>query len=159
MGQEHIQTRVPSKLYQKIEEYEREGAYMNQAEAVRNLLRAGLDAEAEEEPNKAEEAVEEATQEATEDAKPVADGGAIMRPTLRLMSGISLSLGVLLFTTLYVGGVMMDLTLPVADTFGFMISSLVTGAIFFLPTMTRYPERVDRRLWNFSGRVREVVAA
>jgi Arc/MetJ-type ribon-helix-helix transcriptional regulator len=46
----HIQTRVPSELYQKIEEYEEEGAYMNQSEAIRHLLRAGLDAEAEEEP-------------------------------------------------------------------------------------------------------------
>jgi Arc/MetJ-type ribon-helix-helix transcriptional regulator len=64
MGQDHIQTRVPSKLYQQIEEYEEEGAYMNQAEAIRHLLRAGLDAEAEEEPGEVEEAVEDATGEA-----------------------------------------------------------------------------------------------
>jgi len=64
MGKDHIQTRVPSELYQRIEKYEEERAYMNQAEAVRHLIRAGLDAETEEEPNELEKAVEEATTDA-----------------------------------------------------------------------------------------------
>jgi len=158
MGNEMFQARLNDDFAERIHEF-RDEQYMSKSEAVRHLLRTGLEAETDDEQTELEEAVEDATQEATEDTKPIADGGAIMRPTLRLMAGITLSLGVLSFMTLYVAGVMMDLSLPAADLLGFMFSSFLTGAIFFLPTMTRYPERIDRRLWNFSGRVRKVVAA
>jgi Arc/MetJ-type ribon-helix-helix transcriptional regulator len=45
MGQQHIQTRVPDDLADRIDTYQEHEEYMNDAEALRALLRAGLDAE------------------------------------------------------------------------------------------------------------------
>jgi Arc/MetJ-type ribon-helix-helix transcriptional regulator len=63
MGQSHIQTRVPDELYERIEEYEESNEYMNQAEAVRALLRAGLEAEESDEPDEYKKAMREAEHE------------------------------------------------------------------------------------------------
>jgi Arc/MetJ-type ribon-helix-helix transcriptional regulator len=43
MGQTHIQTRVPDTLVEEIEEYQEDGDYMNRSEALRTLLRRGLE--------------------------------------------------------------------------------------------------------------------
>lgn len=45
MGQTHIQTRVPNNLADRIEHYQENESYMNQAEALRALLREGLASE------------------------------------------------------------------------------------------------------------------
>lgn len=47
MGQRHIQTRVPDTLAERIDSFQESEGYMNDAEAIRHLLRAGLDAETE----------------------------------------------------------------------------------------------------------------
>lgn len=44
MAKELIQTRAPDDLVTDIEEYQEEAGHLNRAEAIRTLLRAGLDA-------------------------------------------------------------------------------------------------------------------
>lgn len=47
MGQRHIQTRVPDTLAERIDTFQENEGFMNDAEAIRHLLRAGLEAETE----------------------------------------------------------------------------------------------------------------
>lgn len=44
MGKKHIQTRVPEELGNQIEEYQESKEFMNDSEAIRELLRTGLEA-------------------------------------------------------------------------------------------------------------------
>jgi Arc/MetJ-type ribon-helix-helix transcriptional regulator len=47
MPQRHIQTRVPENVAEEIDTYQEHENHMNQSEAIRALLRAGLDAKQE----------------------------------------------------------------------------------------------------------------
>jgi Arc/MetJ-type ribon-helix-helix transcriptional regulator len=100
MGQTHIQTRVPDELFERIEEYEESNDYMNQAEAVRALLRAGLDAEESDEPDEFEKAMREAEREESErllSLARLAEKAAILT--------VAFSLTSLLFPLLAVAGI------------------------------------------------------
>lgn len=148
---EMVGVRLPSDTLREVEQYAEEHD-LSKSDALRRMVKNGVDLE------KAGLTVAASQNEQTEETgkEPIADGGSLLRPVLKATTGLSLGIGGLLFFTIWIVGIMMRFPLPIDQMFGLMLSAFVTGTIFFLPTMTRYPERIDRRLWHFSSRVRQV---
>ena len=69
MGQVHIQTRVPDEINDEIEKRLESGDFMNRAEVVRYLLRAGIEADQAEDTDPVELAVATAEHQIREETQ------------------------------------------------------------------------------------------
>lgn len=123
-------------------------AVHGQNDDTRSKQEGGLAGESDDDPSESED--------------PVADGGTLVRPVLRMMTAICLAGGVVLFLATYILTVGLERAVSV-DIVKTIFSLLLTGAITFLPTMTSYPEKIDRRInrqaRRLGRRVREVTSA
>lgn len=146
-----VGVRLPSDTLREVEQYAEEHD-LSKSDALRRMVKKGVDLE------KAGLTVAASQNEQTEETEKeaIADGGMLLRPVLRIMTAVTLVVGFLAFMII-VGGFTFDISLPYVHLLAISLSAFLTSPFFFLPTMTRYPERIDRHLWNFSSRARQVI--
>lgn len=136
---EMVSVRLERDTKQRVEKYAEEHD-VSRSTAIRRLLEKGADLE---------DAGIAVAASRTSGDEPVTDGaGAVVRPFLRNLAGISAIAVILLF----VYGVSVLYGMPEVLSLRYTVSMAfawgIVTAISVLPQYTTLPERIDRRLWT-----------
>lgn len=149
--------RLPKDQAERFEEYceEKDISY---AEALRRFTIRELEIE---EGNQVRIAVQQSgsQQKEKEENEPIADGGQVIRPSLRLLGSLYASVALLIFLFLSLVAYF-NISIPASIIelgFKLMLSTLIVAALIIPILYSSLPEKVDKRLYSGIGKASEFI--